>query len=212
MRPLPVLARVLPAHPARPVGRIGDEVLQSRRFFVLSRGCRTSCARRRRAFAAPRRTDSPRSHCRSRRSCRPGVQPGPRRISRPAQFRADDEQVHAAGDRAEVRVVQDHPAIGPIEQVAGIGDRQIDRIGREFDDRRRPHEGRRPRRRCAREIVRRSDAPAPGIARRRPEQERIEDDLEASGFEVADAAHDRRVARRAAVDEISRSGQVTGSG
>ena len=83
MRPLAVLARVLPAHPARPVGGIGDEVGGVAVPSASGLGRRRSRARRRRARRARRRTDSPMPRSRRRRSFPPCVQAGPRIVSRP---------------------------------------------------------------------------------------------------------------------------------
>ncbi len=96
--------------------------------------------------------------------------------------------------------MQDHPTVGPVVRTARIGDRQIDRVLRKLVDRRRAEKGVNRRRCGARNVRREGDAPAPGIVRARPEQERIEDNLEAAAFQVADAPNNRRVARRAAVD------------
>ena len=198
MRPLTVLARVLPAHPARPVGGIGDEVggpaCVARQALAVED--RPHVGRKRGEPSSERII--PRCAAGSVDASRLGPGGAADRLQS-AQFRADQEQIDAARDRAEPSVMQDHAAIGVIRRRARIGDGQVDRVGRERGRARRAEKRRDRVRRVAGEVRRVRDQPAPRKSRRRHQQERIEHDLEAARLQIADAAHDAGVGRRAAI-------------
>ncbi len=121
-----------------------------------------------------------------------------------AQLGAEEEEIDAAGNHAQIGVVQDHAPIGVIRRGAGIGDGQVGRIAGELRRRGAAEEivdGRRRRTRYVGAIVR--NAAAPRFSARRHQDERIEDHAQAARFQVLDAAHDRLIGRRAAVDKAA---------
>ena len=123
-----------------------------------------------------------------------------------AQLRADQEKVDAAGEDAEIGVVQDHAAPAPVGGGAGVGDREVLRVARELRGSGGAEEGgHRGAGGCAAIGAGEADAAAPGIARRVHQQERVEHGAVAAGLEVAQAAHHARVRRGAAVDGIAGS-------
>ena len=203
MRPLPIRAGMLDPHPVGPVGGIGDEVVQAGRI------------------ARQPGTVEDRTHVRGElrqpghewivpaRAAisgeRAGLGPGrPAQRLEPAQLRADEEKVDATRHDAEVGVMRDHAAVGVVGRSASVGDGQVRRVARKLRQRRRPEEagdGVAGGLRDVGALV--ADAPAPGIARRIHQQERIEDDAQPSRAEVADAADDRSIRRRTAVDEAA---------
>ena len=79
-----------------------------------------------------------------------------------AQFRAEQKQIDAAGNNAQVCVVQDHAPISVVGGRACIGDREVRRVARELRGRRASEEGV-DCRGCGRRNIRRiGDAAAPG--------------------------------------------------
>ncbi len=192
MRPLAVRPRVLVAHPARPIGRIGDEILQRREVLRVARIVerRPDVGRQLHEAADERIVPNRIARAVGRSRIGPGR---PADCLEPAELRTDDEKTNPAGDATKVRIVQDHPPIGPIVQIARVGHRQIDRVLGELPDCGRAEEG--VHRACggARNVGRIGDAAAPGKPRPRSQEEGIEDDLEASRLQVLDAADDRRV-------------------
>ena len=130
------------------------------------------------------------------------VQAGPRIDLDAAEFRAEQKQIDAAGDHAQIGVVQDHPPEGVIGRRSRIGDGQIRRVARELRGRGAAEEIVDRRGRGAGNVAAViGDAAAPRLAARRHQDERIEDDAQPARFQIADAADDRLIRRRAAVDE-----------
>ena len=113
MRPLAVLARMLIAHPHRPVGRIGDEIVQVTVSLVRpapSKTLRTSSAELHEA-GDERIVPGDLAVAAGRAGLRPGR---PADLFDAAQLGAEEKEIDAAGDHAQIGVVQDHAPIGVI--------------------------------------------------------------------------------------------------
>ena len=190
------------AHPARPVGGIANEVAQPRRV----------------ARQPGRVEDGADVVGEPAEAVDEGIVPGGGAVGgdaaagRPAgaadrlqaaQLRADQEQVDAVGDHAEVGVVQDHAAPGPVGRRAGVAHREVLRVARELRRHGRAEEAGHGRRRRGGAVgTCEPDAAAPRVAGRVHQQERVEHRAKAPRLEVAQAAHHARVGRRAAVDRV----------
>ena len=135
MRPLSIGAGMLKAHPRRPVGGIGDEVLQRR--IVLAEARAVEHAAHVGGELREARDERIVPHRIARAVGRARLRPA-RAADRlqPAKFRADDEQIDPARDDHQVRVMQDHPPIGPIGRRARIAHRQVRGVARELRRRR----------------------------------------------------------------------------
>ncbi len=202
--PEPAGIGVRDTHPARPVRGIADEVVQAGRVTGEPGGVERG----------PHVVGEPAEPIDE------GIVPGSRAVRRhgagerparpadrlePAQLRADQEQVDAAGEHAEVGVVQDHAAPGPVGRAAGVADGEVRRVAGELRRRRRAEEAGHRRAADGGAVgAGEPDAAAPGIARCVHQQERVEHGAVASRAQVAQAAHHARVRRRATVDGVAR--------
>ena len=198
-------ARVLRAHPLRPIGGIGDEVFARREILGEARR-----VEHRAAIIGER--DEPGdegiiphrvSACVRRAGGRPG---GAAYRLEPAQLGADDEQIDAARERREIGVMQHEAAIGEVEHIARIMHGEIGRVARELRCRGGSQKIIHRRRRGAGDIWRIGHEAAPGFAGHVHVHHRIERDLEAAVLQLRDAAHDRLIGGRAAVNSVNAVG------